>query len=88
MMGVGGGLVCVPLGVAALIGDEEEVDDLAYEEEASGEEPDDACDPAAGVEAVNAKEAEEAEEPKNVAYDGVGVLGFSAGGVVLWACIA
>lgn len=47
-------------------GDEEQVDDLADEQQSAGEEPDEPGDPLAVVEAVDAAEADEAAAPEQV----------------------
>ena len=59
------------VGVVDHGGDEDQVYELADEQEAEGEEPDKAGDPLAGVEAVDAAEAGEAEEPQQVGDAGV-----------------
>lgn len=63
----------LPLRPSALTGNKEQVDDLTDEKQAAGEDPDDAGDPSAGVEAVDAAEADEAQAPEQIGNAGRGV---------------
>ena len=49
--------------MSTLAGDQEEIDDLAHQQQASGEKPDESGDPTAGVEAVDPAETQQAQDP-------------------------
>jgi hypothetical protein len=56
------------VGPADHAGDEDRVDGMPHEEQAAGEQPEEAAHPPARVEAVNAREAEASQAPEQIRH--------------------